>query len=176
MRLPRSINYEDFTGFLIAFKSVTERLRDPEDFELITYHLVEKLAAEGCLHAEVFVSVGVIFWRGQEFDPLFEGMERGRAARRKALAPRCIGSSTRFDTLAPKRPRRFWLRRLTSGPAKSDWHWHWRRRAHCRPRSFLSQVYAQAARAWFAAQRPCRRIGWCGFDQRCARCAEGRAV
>ena len=71
-------NYTDFTGFLMAFKSVTERLRDPEDFELITYRLVEKLAAEGCLHAEVFVSVGVIFWRGQEFDPLFEGMERGR--------------------------------------------------------------------------------------------------
>jgi adenosine deaminase/aminodeoxyfutalosine deaminase len=71
-------NYEDFTGFLIAFKSVTERLRDPEDFELITYRLVQKLAAEGCLHAEVFVSVGVIFFRGQEFDPLFEGLERGR--------------------------------------------------------------------------------------------------
>jgi aminodeoxyfutalosine deaminase len=71
-------NYADFTGFLIAFKSVTERLRDPEDFELITYRLVQKLAAEGCLHAEVFVSVGVIFWRGQEFDLLFEGMERGR--------------------------------------------------------------------------------------------------
>ncbi len=71
-------NYADFTGFLIAFKSVTERLRDPEDFELITYRLVEKLAAQGCLHAEVFVSVGVIFWRGQDFDPLFEGMERGR--------------------------------------------------------------------------------------------------
>ena len=71
-------NYTDFTGFLIAFKSVTERLRDPEDFELITYRLIEKLAAQGCLHAEVFVSVGVIFWRGQEFDPIFEGMERGR--------------------------------------------------------------------------------------------------
>ncbi len=71
-------SYTDFTGFLIAFKSVTERLRDPEDFELITYRLVEKLAAQGCLHAEVFVSVGVIFWRGQEFDPLFDGMERGR--------------------------------------------------------------------------------------------------
>jgi adenosine deaminase/aminodeoxyfutalosine deaminase len=71
-------DYQDFTGFMIAFKAVTERLRDPEDFELITYRLVEKLAAEGCLHAEVFVSVGVIFWRGQQFDPLFEGMERGR--------------------------------------------------------------------------------------------------
>jgi aminodeoxyfutalosine deaminase len=71
-------NYTDFTGFLMAFKAVTERLRDPEDFELIAYRLVKKLAAQGCLHAEVFVSVGVIFWRGQEFDPLFEGLERGR--------------------------------------------------------------------------------------------------
>ncbi len=71
-------NYTDFTGFLMAFKGVTERLRDPEDYELITYRMVEKLAAEGCVHAEVFVSVGVVFWRGQEFDPLFEGMERGR--------------------------------------------------------------------------------------------------
>jgi adenosine deaminase/aminodeoxyfutalosine deaminase len=70
--------YTDFTGFLIAFKAVTERLRDPEDFELITYRMVEKLAAQECVHAEVFVSVGVIFWRGQEFDPLFAGMERGR--------------------------------------------------------------------------------------------------
>lgn len=70
--------YQDFTGFLMAFKAVTERLRDPEDFELIAYRLVEKLAAQGCRHAEVFVSVGVIFWRGQEFDPLFEGLERGR--------------------------------------------------------------------------------------------------
>jgi adenosine deaminase/aminodeoxyfutalosine deaminase len=71
-------NYTDFTGFLMAFKSVTERLRDAEDFELITYKLCERLACQGCVHAEVFVSVGVIFWRGQGFDELFEGMERGR--------------------------------------------------------------------------------------------------
>jgi aminodeoxyfutalosine deaminase len=71
--------YRDFTGFLIAFKSVTERLRDAEDYELITYRLMKKLAAERVLHAEVYVSVGVVFWRGQDFDELFLGMERGRA-------------------------------------------------------------------------------------------------
>jgi adenosine deaminase/aminodeoxyfutalosine deaminase len=70
--------YEDFTGFLMAFKAVTERIRDPEDYELVTYRLMRKLAAERVLHAEVFVSVGVVFWRGQQFDALFEGMERGR--------------------------------------------------------------------------------------------------
>jgi len=71
-------DYEDFGGFLLAFKAVTERLRDPEDFEFIVYRLAEKLAAEGCVHAEVFVSAGIVFWRGQDFDPLFEGLERGR--------------------------------------------------------------------------------------------------
>ena len=70
--------YEHFTGFLLAFKAVTERMRDPEDYELVTYRLMQKLAAQRVLHAEVFVSVGVVFWRGQEFDALFEGMERGR--------------------------------------------------------------------------------------------------
>src|SRR5262249_40358134 len=70
--------YKDFTGFLMAFKAVTERLRTPEDYELITYRLLERLRAENVLHAEVYVSVGVVHWRGQEFEPLFEGMERGR--------------------------------------------------------------------------------------------------
>ena len=74
----RLYEYKDFTGFLMAFKAVTERLRDADDFELITYRMMEKLAAQNVKHAEVFVSVGVIFWRGQEFDALFEGMERGR--------------------------------------------------------------------------------------------------
>jgi aminodeoxyfutalosine deaminase len=70
--------YRDFIGFLMAFKAVTERLRTPEDYELITYRLMQKLAAENVVHAEVYVSVGVILWRGFDFDPIFEGLERGR--------------------------------------------------------------------------------------------------
>ncbi len=70
--------YKDFNGFLMAFKSVTERLRTPEDYELITYRLMQKLRQQNVIHAEVYVSVGVIRWRGQDFAPLFEGMERGR--------------------------------------------------------------------------------------------------
>jgi adenosine deaminase/aminodeoxyfutalosine deaminase len=70
--------YKDFVGFLMAFKAVTERLRTPEDYELITYRLMQKLKAQNVVHAEVYVSVGVIFWRGQGFDAIFEGLERGR--------------------------------------------------------------------------------------------------
>ncbi len=70
--------YQDFTGFLQAFKAVTERLRDPEDFELVTYRLMKKLREQNVLHAEVYISAGVVQWRGAEFAPLFEGAERGR--------------------------------------------------------------------------------------------------
>jgi aminodeoxyfutalosine deaminase len=70
--------YTDFSGFLLAFKAVTERLRTPEDYELITYNMCRNLAQQNVLHAEVFVSVGVVLWRGADFEPLFAGMERGR--------------------------------------------------------------------------------------------------
>ena len=75
--------YRDFTGFMMAFKAVTERLRSPEDYELITYRLVQRLAAENVLHAEVYVSVGVVLWRGFDFDAIFEGLERGRERGRR---------------------------------------------------------------------------------------------
>jgi adenosine deaminase/aminodeoxyfutalosine deaminase len=71
-------HYQDFTGFLLAFKAVTERLRTAEDYEFITYRLCQHLAEQGVRHAEIYVSVGVIFFRGQDFDPLFQGLDRGR--------------------------------------------------------------------------------------------------
>ncbi|HEY4901447.1 MAG TPA: adenosine deaminase [Terriglobales bacterium] len=70
--------YKNFTGFLLAFKAVTERLRTAEDYELVTYRMMQKLHAQNVLHAEVYVSVGVTHWRGGEFAPPFEGLERGR--------------------------------------------------------------------------------------------------
>lgn len=71
--------YKDFTGFLMAFKAVSERLRTAEDYELITYEMLKRLAAQGVVHAEVYVAVGVVyFWGRSEFEPLFAGMERGR--------------------------------------------------------------------------------------------------
>jgi aminodeoxyfutalosine deaminase len=71
-------NYKDFTGFLAAFKEVTGHLRAPEDYELITYRLMERLKAQNVLHAEVIVSAGVCLWRKQDFSAIFEGLERGR--------------------------------------------------------------------------------------------------
>ncbi|MDR3747728.1 MAG: adenosine deaminase [Acidobacteriota bacterium] len=70
--------YANFTGFMWAFKAVTERLRTADDYELVTYRMMQKLQAQNVLHAEVYISAGVVQWRGQEFAPLFAGAERGR--------------------------------------------------------------------------------------------------
>ena len=70
--------YKDFTGFLMVFKTLTEDLQTPDDYELITYRVMQQLKAENVLHAEVYVSVGVCLWRKQGFDAIFEGLERGR--------------------------------------------------------------------------------------------------
>jgi aminodeoxyfutalosine deaminase len=71
--------YKDFLGFLMAFKTLTEDLQSADDYELITYRLVEQLKSQNVLHAEVYVSVGVCLWREQNFHTIFEGLERGRA-------------------------------------------------------------------------------------------------
>src|ERR1035437_905192 len=75
----RLYTYADFLGFLQAFKSVTERLRTPQDYELITYNMVRSLAAQGVVHAEVYISFGIIYhWKNTEVEPVVEAIERGR--------------------------------------------------------------------------------------------------
>jgi adenosine deaminase/aminodeoxyfutalosine deaminase len=52
--------YGNFQEFLMAFKAVTERLQTPEDFELIAYNMIRDLAAQGVVHAEVYISWGIL--------------------------------------------------------------------------------------------------------------------
>jgi aminodeoxyfutalosine deaminase len=77
--------YDDFNGFLMAFKAVTGDLQTPEDYDLITYRLMQQLKNENILHAEVYVSVGVCLWRKQDFAAIFEGLERGREKGERAF-------------------------------------------------------------------------------------------
>jgi len=74
--------FTDFTGFLNAFKAVTAQLISPEDYELAAWRMMEHLAAQGVVHAEVFIAVGVIYhWRDHDpaaFEPIFAALERAR--------------------------------------------------------------------------------------------------
>jgi aminodeoxyfutalosine deaminase len=78
--------YTDFSGFMLAFKAVTRRLRGADEYELAAYRMIEQLAAQGVVHTEVYISVGVVyFWRKEEdaadpllFEKIFAGLERAR--------------------------------------------------------------------------------------------------
>ena len=97
--------FDDFTGFIEAFKAVTRRLIDPEDYELVAWRMMQQLAAQGIVHAEVYISVGVIYmWRNfdpRAFEPIFEALERARerAARELNLSLYWIFDAVRHFTV-----------------------------------------------------------------------------
>jgi len=74
--------FDDFTSFIESFKAVTRRLIDPEDYELAAWRMMERLAEQGVVHAEVYISVGVIYmWRNFDprcLEPIFSALERAR--------------------------------------------------------------------------------------------------
>ena len=98
--------FTDFTGFLEAFKAVTRLLISPEDYELAAWRMMEHLAAQGVVHAEVYISVGVIYlWRNHDpgcFEPIFAGLERARerAERELGLSLYWIFDAVRHFTVA----------------------------------------------------------------------------
>lgn len=63
--------YTSFHGFLMAFKWVNSFLTEPHHFALITRRLLESLAAQGVVHAEINVSAGVLLWRNLPLDDIF---------------------------------------------------------------------------------------------------------
>jgi aminodeoxyfutalosine deaminase len=97
--------FTDFTGFIESFRAVTRLLTDPEDYELAAWRMTQRLAAQGVVHAEVFVSVGVIYmWRNHDpeaFEPIFAGLERARerAGRELGLSLYWIFDAVRHFTV-----------------------------------------------------------------------------
>ncbi|ADW70474.1 adenosine deaminase [Granulicella tundricola] len=72
--------YSDFQAFLMAFKAVSERLQTPEDYEFITYEMIKALAAQGVVHAEVYISWGILLrFKPQLAIPsIMDAVERAR--------------------------------------------------------------------------------------------------
>ncbi len=68
--------YDGFSGFLESFKWVVEHLRTPEHYALAARRLFERLAADNVRYAEVTLSAGVILWRKQNLEVIFEALRR----------------------------------------------------------------------------------------------------
>jgi aminodeoxyfutalosine deaminase len=72
-------SYTDFPSFLMSFKAVTERLHTPEDYETITYNMLRDLEVQGVKHAEVYISVGILYHFARlDVDAVMAAIERGR--------------------------------------------------------------------------------------------------
>ena len=97
--------FTDFTGFIESFRAVTRLLTGPDDYELAAWRMMQHLAAQGVVHAEVYISVGVIYmWRNHDpacFEPIFAGLERARlrAARELGLSLYWIFDAVRHFTV-----------------------------------------------------------------------------
>jgi adenosine deaminase/aminodeoxyfutalosine deaminase len=81
--------FSDFSGFLDAFTVVSHRLIDPADYELAAWRMIEHLASQGVVHAEVFISVGDIYkvrnYDPHALEPIFAGLERARERGQREL-------------------------------------------------------------------------------------------
>jgi len=71
-RQDRKYRYKDFQDFLQAFKLVTLLLETPSDYALATTRLVEALANQNVKYAEIIFAAGVVLWKKQPLDAIFE--------------------------------------------------------------------------------------------------------
>ncbi len=88
--------YENFAGFLEAFKWVTTFLRTPADYALITERLAEGLLGQNVVYAEVMISVGVMLRRKQDADANLQAIQgAAQLARKRGLRMQWILDATR---------------------------------------------------------------------------------
>jgi adenosine deaminase/aminodeoxyfutalosine deaminase len=70
----RRFVYRDFTGFLWAFKWVSDQLRTPEDYAFLLRDLLARLHRQHVLYAEITLAVGVVMWKRQNPDAVFDAL------------------------------------------------------------------------------------------------------
>ena len=73
-RRAQRFRYGNFREFLSAFKLVTLLIETPQDYALATTRLIEWLAGQKVRYAEVIFAAGVVLWKKQPVDAVFEAV------------------------------------------------------------------------------------------------------
>ncbi|MGH9535343.1 MAG: adenosine deaminase [Terriglobales bacterium] len=92
----RLYSFQDFPGFIQAIKTASQHLITPEDYAWAVEQMGRRLAAQGIVYAEVFVSIGILHWKGTPVVPVWEAIE---AARRELEARHALRLAWIFDAV-----------------------------------------------------------------------------
>ncbi len=92
----RLYTFSDFPGFIQAIKTASQHLIAPEDYAWAVEQMARRLAAQGIVYAEVFVSIGILHWKRMAVAPVWEAIE---AARRQAEARHGLRLAWIFDAV-----------------------------------------------------------------------------
>ncbi|MCI0402571.1 MAG: adenosine deaminase [Acidobacteria bacterium] len=66
--------FSDFMGFLLSYKWACEQLRTPEDYAHLLRHTVAQLREQNVIYVELTLSAGVVLWKKQDLDAVFEAL------------------------------------------------------------------------------------------------------
>lgn len=87
-RLRTKFHYRSAQDFLEAFKLLTLLLDTPQDYSIATTRLCEWLVRQNVKYAEVTLSAGVILWKKQNVDAIFEAILQAAARSEQRLGLR----------------------------------------------------------------------------------------
>jgi aminodeoxyfutalosine deaminase len=66
--------FQGFGPFLSCFKWIAQRLKTPEDYGTVTRCLLERLKEEDILYVELTLAAGVVIWKKQDLDAIFQAV------------------------------------------------------------------------------------------------------
>jgi adenosine deaminase/aminodeoxyfutalosine deaminase len=73
-RRGENYRYSTFRDFLVSFGILSLLLETPQDYALITTRLIEWLAAQNVQYAEIIFAAGVVLWKKQRVDAIYEAI------------------------------------------------------------------------------------------------------